>query len=251
MTLLCVLCSTGGGVQWGHAETSPMSWSDQFEIHGVLTISGDYRSRGYSKSDKEPSVQGGMLLTHSSGLYVMLWGASATTPNGGSVEADAIFGYSWRINEKNSLDFFYADVNYPGGDTSPNGETANFGEYGISYKRKDSLVKNDKFNFGVYYSPKYAFDSGEEFYVSSEYSFPIYNTVHLFGSVGYTKQDSVEDFNLGTSPDANQDDYYDYKIGVRSDFKGVTGEIAWVDNDIDSQYDMYDGRVYFSLTKYF
>lgn len=89
-----------------HAEVeSEKSLADQFAVHGVLTLSNDYRSRGFSKSDHNPSVQGGLVLTHSSGAYLMLWGASANTPNGGSVEADAILGYVWQLNDNTSLDF--------------------------------------------------------------------------------------------------------------------------------------------------
>lgn len=234
-----------------YAETDSKSFYDQFSLHGVLTLSSDYRSRGFSKSNQKPSVQGGMVLSHQSGAYLMLWGASAATPNGGSTEADAILGYTWQIDAKNSLDFFYADVNYPGGNFSPNGKSADFGEYGVLYKRKDSLMSNDNLSLGAYYSPNYVFGSGKEYYVNGEYGFPVTKAIQLFGSVGYTKQESVEKFNLGTAPDANQDDYFDYKVGVRADYKGVTTELAWVDNNIDSQQKMYDGRVYFSVTKNF
>ncbi len=103
------------GVQADTGTSAPAAFMDQFSVHGTLTLSSDYRSRGFSKSSHKPSVQGGMILAHQSGAYLMLWGASATTPNGGSMEADAIVGYTWRIDDKNSLDFFYADVNYPGG----------------------------------------------------------------------------------------------------------------------------------------
>lgn len=237
--------------QFTQAQTETKSFEDQFSLHGVLTLSSDYRSRGFSKSNQKPSVQGGMVISHESGLYLMLWGASATTPNGGSVEADAILGYTWQINDKNSLDFFYADVNYPGGNFSPNGQSADFGEYGVLYKHKDNLVNRDNLSVGAYYSPDYVFGSGREYYLNGEYAFPITEKAQLFGSVGYTKQESVEKFRLGTAPDANKDNYVDYKVGVRVDYKGVTTELAWVDNDIDSQMKMYDGRVYFSVTKNF
>lgn len=182
----------------------------------------------------------------------MLWGASATTPNGGSMEADAILGYTWRIDEKNSLDFFYADVNYPGGTGfTPSGKDADFGEYGVLYKRKDTLMSNDNLSAGIYYSPDYVFGSGNQYYINGEYGFPVARNIQLFGSVGYTKQDSVEEFQLGTAFDADQDDYFDYKVGIRTDYKGITTELAWVDNNIDSQQKMYDGRLYFSFTKNF
>lgn len=251
LKLLSFLCITGMAMQLGHAETEAKTLQDQFEVHGVLTLSSDYRSRGFSKSNHKPSVQGGLMLTHQSGAYLMLWGASAATPTGGNIEADAIVGYTWALNEKNSLDFSYADVNYPGGDFSPNGKTADFGEFAVVYKRKDSLKENDHFSAGAYYSPKYMFGSGNEYYLNSEYSYPLKENIQLFGAVGYTKQDSVADFQLGTAFDANQSDYFDYKVGLRADFKGVTGELAWVDNNIDSQQKMYDGRVYFSVTKNF
>lgn len=223
------------------------SLADQFEVHGVLTLSNDYRSRGFSKSSHEPSVQGGLVLTHSSGAYAMLWGASATTPNGGSVEADMIVGYVLPLNDNAVLDFFYADVNYSGG----SGPSPDFGEYGVMYRHTNALTEKDSFKAAFYYSPEYVFGSGNEYYLWGEYSAPIVSGISGFAAVGYTKQDSVAEFNMGTAPDADQDDYVDYKVGVRADYKGITTELAWVDNNIDSQFDMFDGRVYFSITKQF
>ncbi|WP_407502104.1 TorF family putative porin [Acinetobacter baumannii] len=239
--------------QFAYADTKSAlaHFDDQFSLHGVLTLSSDYRSRGFSKSNQKPSIQGGIIVAHQSGAYLMLWGASAAAPNGGNSEADIILGYNWQINDKNSLDFSYADINYPGGNFSPNGKSANFGEYGVLYKRKDSLLSKDNLSLGAYYSPDYAFGSGKEYYLTGEYAFPVAKDIQLFGSVGYTKQESVEKFNLGTAPDANQDDYFDYKAGIRADYKGVTAELAWVDNNINSQQKMYDGRIYFGVTKNF
>ncbi|KAF5298839.1 hypothetical protein FQR65_LT19574 [Abscondita terminalis] len=242
--LAAVLLSIGYGQGVYAATNSPSSEKimDQFSIHGTFTLSSDYRSRGFSKSNLKPSVQGGLILSHESGAYLMLWGASATTPNGGSIEADAIFGYTWRINDNNSLDIFYADINYPGGNFSPNGKSADFGEYGLMYKRSGNFVAKDKFSAAIYYSPDYLFSSGNEYYFSSEYSFPMIENVQLFGSVGYTKQDSIAKFQLGSVPDANKDNYFDYKVGFRGDYKGVTAELAWVGNNIKSQFDIYDGN---------
>jgi len=119
------------------------------------------------------------------------------------------------------------------------------------YKHKDSLSTNDQFSAGGYYSPEYIFGSGNEYYISAEYLYPLLDQVQLLGSVGYTKQESVAKFNLGTAPDANQSDYVDYKVGVRLNYKGVISELAWVDNNIDSKNKIYDGRIYFGVTKNF
>ncbi|WP_151957271.1 TorF family putative porin [Acinetobacter guillouiae] len=251
LALGCAQALQAETVQAEKATSKPETFMDQFSVHGTLTLSSDYRSRGFSKSDQKPSVQGGLILAHQSGVYLMLWGASATTPNEGSIEADAILGYTWRINDKNSLDFFYADVNYPGGNFSPNGKSADFGEYGVMYKRTGTFVAQDNFSAAVYYSQNYLFGSGNEYYFSSEYSFPVVENVQLFGSAGYTKQDSVAEFQLGSVPDGKKSSYFDYKVGVRGDYKGVTTELAWVGNNIESQMNMYDDRLYVSVTKNF
>lgn len=227
---------------------SPM---DKISVHGTLTLSSDYRSRGFSKSSHKPSVQGGIILAHQSGPYLMFWGASATTPNGGSIEADIIAGYTWMINDKNSLDFFYADVNYPGGNFSPNGKSADFGEFGVMYKRKDNFISQDHLSVSAYYSPNYVFGSGKEYYVTGEYSFPVMNNIQLFGSGGYTKQENVAKFQLGSVPDSKKNNYFDYKLGVRGTYKGVIAELAWVGNNINSHFKMHDDRLYMSITKNF
>lgn len=251
LKIISLFLMTVSMAQFGQANTKINAIQDQFEVHGILTLSSDYRSRGFSKSEHKPSVQGGFILTHQSGVYLMLRGASASTPPGGNIEVDAIVGYVWALDDKNSLDFSYADVNYPGGKFSPNGKKADFGEFAVLYKRKDNLTQNDHFSAGVAYSPNYIFGSGNEYYLSAEYAYPILEKIQFVGAIGYTKQESVADFKLGTAPDSNQSDYFDYKVAVQTDFKGITAELAWIDNTIDSHQKIYDGRAYFSLTKKF
>ena len=72
-TMLLIGC--GQAVQADTSTSKPATFMDQFSVHGTLTLSSDYRSRGFSKSDQKPSVQGGLILAHQSGAYLMLWGA--------------------------------------------------------------------------------------------------------------------------------------------------------------------------------
>ena len=48
-TMLLIGC--GQAVQADTATSKQETFMDQFSVHGTLTLSSDYRSRGFSKSD--------------------------------------------------------------------------------------------------------------------------------------------------------------------------------------------------------
>lgn len=74
LALGCAQALQAETVQAEKATSKPETFMDQFSVHGTLTLSSDYRSRGFSKSDQKPSVQGGLILAHQSGVDLMLWG---------------------------------------------------------------------------------------------------------------------------------------------------------------------------------
>jgi uncharacterized protein (TIGR02001 family) len=65
-------------------------------VTGNAAVVSDYRFRGISQTDKRFALQGGITVTHSSGLYASVWGSSIDdyVYNGGDQELDLIAGYS-------------------------------------------------------------------------------------------------------------------------------------------------------------
>jgi len=51
----------------------PALADDRIVLSGDLTLVSDYRYRGYSLSDQQPALQGGLTATTSGGYYANLW----------------------------------------------------------------------------------------------------------------------------------------------------------------------------------
>jgi uncharacterized protein (TIGR02001 family) len=66
-------------------------------INGSATLVSDYRFRGISQTDKTFAVQGGITVSHESGVYASIWGSSVddyvTASLRGHQEIDVILGF--------------------------------------------------------------------------------------------------------------------------------------------------------------
>lgn len=224
-------------------ETTPA-----ISVSGSMTMATDYRFRGVSNSNRDPAIQGAVTFAHKSGAYLSLWASNADIGAGGNVEADFFVGYILPITGKSFLDINYADVNYPG--TIKEYHT-DFSEFGVNYNHSDLMIGGDYFTAGVFYSPEFAFKSGTEIYLNTSYKFPVYKNIKLVSSLGYTKLEDNEQFAKAFGGDGQQDDYFDYKVGLGAEVLGLSSELVWIDNNIDSDANMMKGSVVFSLTKQF
>lgn len=218
-----------------------------FTVTGNITLATDYRFRGLSQTNNDPSIQGGLTLAHQSGFYINLWASNVDLLPGNSIEADYYLGYQWKINQKSTLDFQYINVNYPGAvkDYHPN-----FHEFGIIYSQNNTFKEGDNWTLSGYYSPNFAMKSGDEVYLSAGFSYPVYKKINFIGSMGYTKLNSVEKFQQAYGF-GDKDHYIDYKLGLKTTFKGIDTELSWIDTNIKNGPKSTDGTVYFSLAKSF
>src|SRR3546814_1231807 len=69
--------------------------SDGITVSGSATVVSDYRFRGFSQSNEEAAIQGGITVSHDSGLYLGTWGSSIGFANG--TEIDVFGGYAREI----------------------------------------------------------------------------------------------------------------------------------------------------------
>lgn len=89
-----------------------------FTISGSVGLVTDYRFRGVSQSDEHLAVQGGLTVTHESGLYAGTWGSNLAgwgTFGGSNMELDLILGYKREIVSGVTVDFGATWYMYPGG----------------------------------------------------------------------------------------------------------------------------------------
>jgi len=89
-----------------------------FTINGSATVVTDYRFRGLSQTDKKPALQGSLTVTHTSGLYVSVWGSSIDdyVADFGDQELDLIGGWKKTFKGGTTLDIGVLYYYYPGSD---------------------------------------------------------------------------------------------------------------------------------------
>lgn len=222
---------------------------------GNVTLSTDYRFRGVSQTSNNPAIQGAINFNHESGLYAGLWGSNIDGL--GTAEMDVTLGYATQVslipNVKSTLDVGYIRYGYFGsGDSAPENEQPDYNEVFAKLGFADALIKGDNLVGGVNYSNEYFNNSNDFWYLSAGYTAPIADTGFGFvGSVGYNAFKNKAMMAQAVGGDGEDDNYIDYKVGANFGIQGLTGELAWVDNNIDSDSKIHDGTVQFSLSKSF
>ncbi|PJG47459.1 hypothetical protein CAF53_03775 [Sphingobium sp. LB126] len=212
-------------------------------VSGSVALVSDYRFRGVSQSDKGMAVQGGVTLTHESGLYAGTWGSNLAgwgTFGGSNMELDLFAGYAVPLGSA-TLDVGLTWYMYPSG--------ANKTDFAEPYVKLSSELGPVKGLIGVAYAPKQqalgkwcsdaactVFNPGDKednFYVWGDISGAVPNTpVTLKAHLGWSNGNSGLGPN-GTSL-APTGKYLDWLVGADVAIPGtpLTLGVAYVDTDI-------------------
>lgn len=226
---------------------------------GNVTLSTDYRFRGISQTSNNPAIQGAVNFNHESGLYAGVWGSNIQGL--GSAEMDVTLGYATKLNlipnVDTTLDVGYIRYGYFGsGKKVPTATQGNvepdynevFAKLGVA----NTIIKGDNLVGGVNYSNDYFNKSDDFWYLSANYTAPLADTgFGLVAGVGYNAFKNKAKMQQAIGGDGHDDNYIDYKVGANFGVQGLTAEVAWVDNNVDSSDKALDGTVQFSLSKSF
>ncbi|MGF7152285.1 TorF family putative porin [Novosphingobium gossypii] len=225
----------------------------EFTVAGNVALVTDYRFRGVSQSDKELAVQGGVSVTHASGLYVGTWGSNLSgwgTFGGSNTELDIYGGYATEISSGVKLDVGVTWYMYPGG--------ASDTDFAEPYVKLSGSVGPANVLVGAAYAPKQqalgrwyldadSYATGipdapgaksDNFYVWGDASTGIPGTpLTLKGHLGYS------DGNAGLGPNgtsvAPTGSYLDWMLGADLAVGPVTLGVAYVDTDISKSESAY------------
>jgi len=207
-------------------------------ITGSATLASDYRFRGVSQSDKEMAVQGGVTLTHKSGIYAGVWGSNLAgwgTFGGANMELDLIGGYKMPLRDKAALDVGLVWYMYPGGaDESDFAEpyvklTGTAGPAtltaGAAYAPKQHALAN------VSNAPNSRGQSDDNLYLWGDSAVAIAGTPFTAKAhIGYS------DGNPGLGPNgtsvAPTGRYWDWSLGMDATWRNLTLNLSYVDTDI-------------------
>lgn len=212
-------------------ETDPPS---EFTITGSATLASQYRFRGLSQSNNQPVIQGSMTVSHASGLYVSVWGSSASSNSYvnspidiGGTEIDVYGGFAKELGRSGvKADVGVYGYLYPGSKSINNGVSANYYElYGSLAKTLGPVAAK----VGVYYAPAQKVFNLSAFsrtrnntYVYGELSAAVPGTpITLHSHIGHTGGG----FNYFKP-------YLDYSVGAGVTWKALTLDASLVGTNI-------------------
>ena len=206
-------------------------------VSGSVGLVSDYRFRGVSQSDEEMAVQGGITVTHESGLYAGVWGSNLAgwgTFGGSNMELDLIGGYKMPL-AGGTLDMGVTWYMYPGG--------ADLTDFAEPYVKLSGTAGPVNLLAGVAYAPKQRAlgnfsntpqsrgQSKDNLYLWGDASAGIPGTpITAKAHIGYSKG------NPGLGPNgtsvAPTGEYFDWLLGVDYVIGPITLGAAYVDTDI-------------------
>ncbi|MHA6720887.1 TorF family putative porin [Sphingomonas sp. RS6] len=215
-------------------------------VSGSVALVSDYRFRGVSQTDEEMAVQGGLTVSHKSGLYGAVWASNLAgwgTFGGSNTELDLVGGFKTPLTDAVSLDVGLTWYMYPGG--------ASKTDFAEPYVKLSGTVGPVSALVGVAYAPSQQAlgnwsatpesregDKEDNFYIWGDVSTGVPNTpVTVKAHLGYS------DGNPGLGPNgtsvAPTGSYADWLIGADLALGPVVLGVAYVDTSItraDSAY---------------
>lgn len=198
--------------------------SEPFTISGNVALVSDYRFRGFTQSNENAAVQGGITVSHESGLYAGTWASSISFA--GNTEVDLFAGYSTDIAPGINVDaglLYYLYPKHGGGNT----------DFFEPYLNLTGTYGPASLKVGVNYAWKQSaltsLENGSKVsavYLHAEPSINVPNTpISLNGHVGYADSKS---FLGGYGVDHH---VWDYSVGATTTYKMLTLGVSYVTTD--------------------
>ena len=189
----------------------------EFTLSGNLTIGSDYRFRGFSQTDYQPTIQGGVDFAHKSGFYLGNWNSNISSKlyNGAPIEMDFYGGYKHAFGDF-GLDVGVIYYYYPGtGEYNPDFEAKNFEAY-VGGTWGPASVKY-YYSFTDFFGVKApGYDTKGSQYVDISGTFPLADGFAVVAHVGWQYVKNYQNINTVV----NDDNVWDYKLGGTWDIMG-------------------------------
>ncbi|MFA5970301.1 MAG: TorF family putative porin [Sphingomonas sp.] len=213
-------------------------------VNGSVALVSDYRFRGVSQSDNEFAIQGGITVTHESGLYGGIWASNLAgwgTFGGANLELDLIGGYKRPVGPV-TVDVGLTWYNYPGG--------ASLTDFGEPYVKLSTTFGPISALAGVAYAPKQR--ALGNFSNTPESRGQAQDNSYVWGdaSIGVPLTPATAKAHLGHSwgnpglgPNGTSvtptGSYTDWSLGIDYPLGPLTLSVAYVDTDISQAGSAY------------
>jgi len=214
-----------------------------------------YIFRGLTQTDRKPALQGGVDLTHSSGLYLGMWGsniswlkddyagAGANYQTGGNLEVDIYGGYRYAFGDTGlgidvgALQYWYPGKRYPGTSAAPEANTTEI-YAAVNYKwlqfKISDVVSDAAWGFGVN-GARSGDKADGTYYAEVNANVPIGELIggDLLKGVTGIVHVARQEFDGKNNEAAS---YTDYKLGLQKAFdSGVNLGAYWTDTNISDR----------------
>ncbi|MBW6530317.1 TorF family putative porin [Sphingomonas sp. RRHST34] len=222
-------------------------------VSGSAAIASDYRFRGVSQSDQEMAVQGGITVSHESGLYVGTWASNLAgwgTFGGANMELDLIGGYKAKLADNATLDVGLTWYMYPGG--------ADKTDFAEPYAKLSGTAGAATLTAGAAYAPKQQ-AIGRWYRTGADAAAGVYtapgakdDNLYLWGDgalalagtpltakahIGHSwGQDGLGPNATAVAPTGA---YWDWSLGADATYKNVLFNVSYIDTDISDRAASY------------
>ncbi|SLJ86939.1 conserved hypothetical protein [Novosphingobium mathurense] len=162
------------------AQESGNSVTPAFQLSANASIVSDYRFRGISLSGKDPAIQGGIDLSHDSGLFIGTWASSIANSGGSNTELDLYGGYGGSVA---GIDYSVTALTY----VYPGGHSVNYFEVLGSASTR---LGTGSVGLDMGWVPRQDNFGGDNIYLAAKGQVPLGSIpASLFGHVGYENGD--------------------------------------------------------------
>lgn len=243
-----VLCGTAAPALAQEDEAVP-----KVTVSGSATLTSDYRFRGISQTDNEMAIQGGLTLSHETGLYAGTWASNLSgwgTFGGANMELDLIAGYKANLSDSATLDVGMTWYMYPGG--------ADKTDFAEPYVKLTGTTGSVTLTAGAAYAPKQQ-ALGRWYRTGADAATGVYtdpgakdDNLYLWGDgalaiagtpltakahIGYS------DGNPGLGPNATSvaptGRYWDWSLGADATWRNLSLGVSYVGTDISRREAAY------------
>lgn len=223
-------------------------------LTGNITLTSDYKFRGFTQSNYKPALQGGFDYALPGGFYVGNWNSSIEQSlyGGASLESDLYGGFKGKLG---AIDYDIGAIHYMyPGSTGPKIDNTEiyFGLSSGPFAAKLYYAITDYFAFGKITDPSKPETDGT-IYLDLAANHELGGGFVLNAHVGMLKLKHASAYGVAST-------VTDYKLGVSKDFSGWVLGLAYLGTDekafaltgaMTGARSAGDGKAMLSLTKTF
>ncbi|MBC9250209.1 hypothetical protein A9179_07970 [Pseudomonas alcaligenes] len=195
--------------------------NQDFSLMVDVNLASDYRTRGISQTQGDPTLQVGATLAHSSGLYAGAWTSNVDFGYGLKTrqEVDYYAGWYWQATDAISLDLGRIKYAYPK-------------ESQFNQTETYAILSAYGFKAAAYYSddlPNFIGKDQDSLYTWVGYETQLPLEVGL--ELRYGRMDFKDPLFWSGSGDSRES-YHEWEAKLTRDFVGVTWGLSYVDTDL-------------------